>query len=62
MHDDAWDEEQWEAFLRDNDRRVDRYLELFQGFLQEHPRPPEDDHDDASREHDHAVREHRQGR
>ena len=43
FEDDAWDEEQWEAFLRDNDRRVDRYMELFFTFLRKHPRPPEAD-------------------
>ncbi|MDX1547255.1 MAG: hypothetical protein R3247_09725 [Rhodothermales bacterium] len=42
--DDAWDEHRWEAFLRENDRRVDRYMELMFRFMEEHPRPdPADD-------------------
>jgi hypothetical protein len=36
---EIWDEERWEAFLRENDRRTDRYMELMYGFLRRHPRP-----------------------
>ncbi len=37
--DEAWDEERWEAFLRDNDKRVDRYMDLIFQFMHDHPRP-----------------------
>ena len=37
--DDAWDEERWEAFLRDHDKRVDRYMELLFRFMRKHPQP-----------------------
>lgn len=36
---EAWDEERWEAFLRDHDRRVDRYMELLFRFMRKHPQP-----------------------
>jgi hypothetical protein len=41
--DEPWDEDQWEAFLRANDKRIDRYMELLHDFLQRHPRPTQDD-------------------
>jgi len=41
--DEPWDENQWEAFLRENDKRVDRYMELLHDFLQTHPRPTRDE-------------------
>jgi len=45
-HDDeAWDEERWEAFLRANDRRVDRFMELFFRFTRRYPRPDPADAD-----------------
>ena len=37
--DQAWDEERWEAFLREHDRRVDRYTELIFRFLRKYPQP-----------------------
>lgn len=40
--DEPWDEEQWEAFLRANDKRVGRYMELLHDFLRDHPRPSHD--------------------
>ena len=40
---EIWDEERWEAFLRENDRRTDRYMELMYGFMRRHPRPDPDD-------------------
>ena len=44
MHDDErWDEEQWEQYLRENDRRVDRCMELMDDFLRRHPRPDDQD-------------------
>jgi four helix bundle protein len=40
MHDDEiWDEDRWEAFLRETDRRMDRRLQLFYRFSAEFPRP-----------------------
>lgn len=42
-HDDEpWDENQWEAFLRENDKRIDRYMALLHDFLRVHPRPTRD--------------------
>lgn len=40
---EIWDEERWEAFLRESDRRTDRYMELMYGFMRSHPRPDPDD-------------------
>ncbi len=37
--DDIWDEEQWEAYLQESDRRTDRYMALMKGFLALHPQP-----------------------
>ena len=37
--DDAWDEERWEAFLRDHDKRVDHYMELLFRFMRKYPQP-----------------------
>jgi hypothetical protein len=41
--DEPWDEEQWEAFFRENDRRTERYVELLYDFLRSNPRPEPDD-------------------
>ncbi len=41
--DQPWDEDQWEAFLRENDKRIDRYMELLHDFLKRHPRPTHED-------------------
>lgn len=35
--DEAWDEERWEAFLRESDQRVDRYVDLFFHFFSDLP-------------------------
>ena len=49
MHDDEywnderWDEDKWEQYLRENDRRVDRCMELMDDFLRRHPRPDDRD-------------------
>ncbi len=44
MYDDEiWDEDRWEAFLRENDKRVDRFMDLLFTFLADHPLPEEDD-------------------
>lgn len=37
--DDIWDEDRWEAFLRESDKRVSRYMDLLFGFLTDHPPP-----------------------
>lgn len=39
--DDVWDEHDWEDFLRENDRRVDRFMALLTDFMARHPPPPE---------------------
>jgi len=36
---ERWDEERWEAFLRDHDKRVDRYMELIFRFMRKYPQP-----------------------
>lgn len=41
-NEEAWDENRWEAFLRESDRRSDRYMELLFQFMQEHPHPGEE--------------------
>lgn len=43
--DEAWDEERWEAFLREHDRRVDRFTELIFRFLRKYPQPDPEDTD-----------------
>jgi len=37
--DEIWDEDQWEAFLREHDRHLDRYMGLLYGFLSKFPPP-----------------------
>ncbi len=41
--DEAWDEERWEAFLRDNDKLADRYMDLVFRFMRKYPHPGFDD-------------------
>lgn len=41
--DEIWDEDRWEAFLRESDRRMDRRLQLFYRFSADDPRPDADD-------------------
>lgn len=43
LRNDVWDEYQWEAYLRDSDALVDRYMDLLFGFLADHPVPRQDD-------------------
>ena len=43
MEEEIWDEHRWEAFLRESDRRVDRYMRDLYVFLQRHPQPDSDD-------------------
>lgn len=40
--DEVWDEDDWEDFLRENDRRVDRFMALLTEFMRRYPPPPED--------------------
>lgn len=37
MDGEIWDEERWEAFLKEHDRRLDRYMSLLFKFMREHP-------------------------
>jgi len=39
MNEEIWDEHRWEDFLKENDRRVDRYMHDLQQFIQGHPQP-----------------------
>lgn len=41
--DEIWDEERWERFLRENDKRVDRYMDLLFAFMVDHAPPDGDD-------------------
>ncbi len=43
--DEVWDENKWEAFLRENDRRLDRYTADLYEFLRSNPRPHNRDPD-----------------
>ena len=42
MADEIWDEHDWEDFLRENDRRVDRFMDLLATFMNRYPLPPDD--------------------
>lgn len=53
--DEVWDEERWEAFLRENDRRLARYMELLFGFISDNP-PPERRNAEAFRGWEEALR------
>lgn len=37
MDGEIWDEERWEAFLKEHDRRLDRYMTLLFRFMREFP-------------------------
>ncbi len=37
--DEIWDEEEWEAFLRQSDERIRRYMDLLFGYLTDNPPP-----------------------
>lgn len=43
---DAWDEHRWEVFLRESDRRINRYLDLLFNFAAENPTPDADNASD----------------
>lgn len=45
MEEEIWDEHRWESFLRENDRRVDRYMSDLYRFLERNPQPDPDDSD-----------------
>ena len=44
--DEIWDEDRWEAFLREHDRRINYYMNLLLRFMEDHP-PPDRDEPDA---------------
>jgi hypothetical protein len=52
--DEPWDEHEWEDFLRENDRRVDRFMALLAAFMNRYPPPPEE----ASPEEEAAWKAH----
>ena len=43
--DDIWDEERWESFLKKDDERVSRYMNILNQFLDENPPPKSEDRD-----------------
>ena len=43
--DDIWDEERWEAYLRNDDERVAHYMKIVNRFLDKHPPPRTSDKD-----------------
>lgn len=45
MEEEVWDEHRWESFLRENDRRVDRYMTDLYQFLERNPQPDPSDED-----------------
>lgn len=45
MEEEVWDEHRWESFLRENDRRVDRYMTDLYLFLERNPQPDPSDED-----------------
>lgn len=47
--DEIWDEDRWEEYLREADRRTDLYMRLWDEFCRDHP-PPEEDAPEAQRE------------
>ncbi|MEM8486416.1 MAG: four helix bundle protein [Bacteroidota bacterium] len=47
--DEIWDENEWEAFLRKDDDRIERYMKLLNRFLSDHPLPKtENDQDNQA--------------
>lgn len=40
FEDDIWDEDEWESFLKENDDRIDRFMDLVFSFISRNP-PPE---------------------
>lgn len=59
--DEIWDEERWEAFLRENDRRLDRYMTLLFAFMARYP-PPSRNDEQAVLRWETALREYLRGR
>lgn len=59
--DEIWDEERWEAFLRENDRRLDRYMTLLFAFMARYP-PPDRDDEVGLQRWETALREYLRGR
>ncbi len=58
MHfDDIWDEERWERFLRENDKRVDRYMDHLYQFISQNPLPDRED-EEAMKRWDDELRAH----
>lgn len=56
MDGEIWDEERWEVFLKEHDRRLDRYMSLLFRFMREHP-PVGDDGSPARRAWEHELRD-----
>lgn len=46
MDGEIWDEERWEAFLEENDRRIEHYMLILFRFMSENPPPGSDKNDD----------------
>jgi hypothetical protein len=58
--DEIWDEDRWEAFLRENDRRLDRYMHLLFHFMKINP-PPDDADTPARRSWERDLRRYLSG-
>lgn len=56
MDGEIWDEERWEAFLKEHDRRIDRYMALLFRFMAENP-PAGEEGSDARRLWEHDLRQ-----
>lgn len=57
MDGEIWDEDRWEAFLREHDRRIDRYMGLLFRFMTENP-PPGDENSAVRRAWEEDLREY----
>lgn len=57
MDGEIWDENRWEAFLKEHDRRIDRYMGLLFRFMTENP-PPGSEGSDARNAWEEDLREY----
>jgi hypothetical protein len=56
MDGEIWDEERWEAFLKEHDRRLDRYMSLLFRFMTDNP-PAGDEGSSARKAWEHELRQ-----
>lgn len=56
MDGEIWDEERWEAFLKEHDRRLDRYMSLLFRFMTDNP-PADEEGSPARKAWEHELRQ-----